>query len=142
VRRPTRHIRGVSVGLPITASYHRHIGRDQVISFARFADDLVILIDGIVEVTLRKGPSLTLMVSDNGIVCPSAKQERLGSRLTRLLAQQLRAAVTWEVANPGCRVRVVPAANLIASGRRQPRPPTTATEQRDAPEPARPDAVL
>lgn len=62
---------------------------------------------GTVTVALRSGSSLTLTVEDNGAGCPVDKQERLGSRLTRLLAQQLGATIAWEEAAPGCRVRLV-----------------------------------
>src|SRR5206468_10226684 len=63
---------------------------------------------GTVAITLRNTkPSLTLIVEDNGIGCPPTREERLGSRLTRLLAQQLGATVTWERGEPGCRVRAM-----------------------------------
>lgn len=61
---------------------------------------------GAVEIVLRKTQALVLMVEDNGVGCPADKQERVGSRLVRLLAQQLGAELAWEDARPGCRVRV------------------------------------
>jgi len=61
---------------------------------------------GAVRVALRKTDSLALTVEDNGIGCPVDMQERIGSRLIRLLAQQLEARVAWEEAAPGCRVRL------------------------------------
>src|SRR5215510_634770 len=63
---------------------------------------------GMVAITLRSTkPSLTLIVEDNGIGCPPTRTERLGSRLIRLLAQQLGATITWQHAEPGCRVRAM-----------------------------------
>lgn len=63
---------------------------------------------GTVAVTLRNTrPSLTLIVEDNGIGFPPSREERLGSRLTRLLAEQLGATITWEKDGPGCRVRAI-----------------------------------
>jgi two-component sensor histidine kinase len=61
---------------------------------------------GTVKVTLRKSGPLTLVVEDNGIGPPTDKQENLGSRLTQLFAEQLRAKLSWEDARPGCRVRL------------------------------------
>jgi len=61
---------------------------------------------GKVGVVLKRGSSLHLLVEDNGVGCPRHKNERLGSRLTRLLAEQLGAKLAWEEASPGCRVRV------------------------------------
>lgn len=62
---------------------------------------------GVVEVALTQGSPITLTVADDGVGCAVNKTERLGSRLTRLLAQQLGATIVWEDANPGCKVRVV-----------------------------------
>jgi two-component sensor histidine kinase len=61
---------------------------------------------GIVRVILHRERSLVLIVEDNGVGCSADKQERTGSRLTRLLAEQLEAKLAWEDAQPGCRVRV------------------------------------
>lgn len=64
--------------------------------------------EGIIGVTLTNvPPSLNLIVHDNGVGCPASKEERIGSRLTRLLAQQLEAKISWEDAAPGCRVSCV-----------------------------------
>lgn len=60
---------------------------------------------GSVRVSLQKASSaLTLVVEDNGIGCPAQVVEGLGSRLTRLLVQQLGGSMEREPANPGCRV--------------------------------------
>jgi two-component sensor histidine kinase len=64
--------------------------------------------DGTVLVTLKNDPpSLHLVVQDNGVGCPQSKEERIGSRLTRLFAQQLDATINWEDASPGCRVHFI-----------------------------------
>ncbi|HEY0686274.1 MAG TPA: sensor histidine kinase [Steroidobacter sp.] len=44
---------------------------------------------GAIKVKLQKEGTLTLSVADNGIGCANAQREGMGSRLTRLLAQQL-----------------------------------------------------
>jgi two-component sensor histidine kinase len=63
---------------------------------------------GTVYVRLRRNASeLTLVVEDDGIGCPDAPSEGLGSRLVRLLVQQLRGRMTREPAAPGCRVTIV-----------------------------------
>jgi two-component sensor histidine kinase len=61
---------------------------------------------GTIEVTLTRESALTLAVKDDGIGCPGDRPERMGSRLIRLLAQQLGASVVWEQYTPGCHVRV------------------------------------
>jgi two-component sensor histidine kinase len=61
---------------------------------------------GTIRVLLKRGSTLDLVVEDNGVGCPLNKNERLGSRLTRLLAEQLEAELVWEEASPGCRVRL------------------------------------
>jgi two-component sensor histidine kinase len=61
---------------------------------------------GIIRVGLAGLSRVILVVEDNGVGCPADKQERLGSRLMRLLAEQLGARIAWEEAGPGCRVRV------------------------------------
>jgi two-component sensor histidine kinase len=48
--------------------------------------------------------SLTLVIEDNGKGCPENVKEGLGSRIVRLLAQQLSSTLKREPANPGCRV--------------------------------------
>jgi two-component sensor histidine kinase len=63
---------------------------------------------GTVYVRLRRsGGELTLEVEDNGIGCPDAPTDGLGSRLVRLLVQQLRGQMTRAAAAPGCRVTIV-----------------------------------
>ncbi len=60
---------------------------------------------GNIQVTLRRtGADLTLAVEDNGIGCPDGATEGLGSRLTRLLVQQLHGNMIREAASPGCRI--------------------------------------
>ncbi|MDQ8730538.1 sensor histidine kinase [Bradyrhizobium sp. LHD-71] len=62
---------------------------------------------GTVRVILKKTTtSLVLAIEDNGVGCPTDRQEHIGSRLIRLLAEQLEAKLTYEDAGPGCRVRV------------------------------------
>jgi two-component sensor histidine kinase len=75
---------------------------------------------GFVSVRFRYGSGLELAVEDNGVGCPVDKQERLGSRLMRLFAQQLGADVSWEAGSPGCVVRVaVPEDGPSAAARRR-----------------------
>jgi two-component sensor histidine kinase len=62
---------------------------------------------GTIDVTLKTEGGLTLCVRDNGVGCPIDRREGLGSRLTRLLAQQLGAQIVSEPGNVGCEVRVV-----------------------------------
>ena len=64
---------------------------------------------GAVEVILRKAAAdstLILVVKDDGVGCPADRPEGIGSRLLRLLAQQLRASMTWEMHEPGCQVQI------------------------------------
>jgi two-component sensor histidine kinase len=60
---------------------------------------------GTVKVILKKTPSMRLVVEDDGVGY-SAKQENMGSILTRRLAQQLGGAISWDEANPGCRASI------------------------------------
>lgn len=60
---------------------------------------------GAIEVVLRQDSELTLLVRDDGIGC-TPKREGLGTRLIRLLAQQLGANVAWEKPDVGCQVRI------------------------------------
>jgi two-component sensor histidine kinase len=55
----------------------------------------------------RSGDELTLTVEDDGIGCPDAPTEGLGSRVVRLLVQQMRGRMTRERAKQGCRVMIV-----------------------------------
>jgi two-component sensor histidine kinase len=61
---------------------------------------------GTVNVILHRvsDGKLELVVEDNGKGCPQEVKEGLGSRIVRLLAQQLGSIVTRAAANPGCRV--------------------------------------
>jgi two-component sensor histidine kinase len=62
---------------------------------------------GRVSVSLKRdGGAFSLVVADDGVGCPRAREERMGSRLTRLLAQQLGGTIDWEPAETGCRVRM------------------------------------
>jgi two-component sensor histidine kinase len=62
---------------------------------------------GTVHVLLTKQSALTLVVKDDGVGCAAAKSGGLGTRLVRLLAQQLGARIVWEQGEVGCRVRLV-----------------------------------
>jgi two-component system, sensor histidine kinase PdtaS len=64
---------------------------------------------GTVNVILRRESDgkLELVVEDNGMGCPEDAKEGLGSRIVRLLAQQLGTTVRRTAANPGCRVSLV-----------------------------------
>ncbi|HUI98252.1 MAG TPA: sensor histidine kinase, partial [Xanthobacteraceae bacterium] len=63
---------------------------------------------GTIRVSLRQTASeLMLLVEDDGAGCPDQAAEGLGSRLVRLLVQQLRGRITREPGNPGCRVVIV-----------------------------------
>jgi two-component sensor histidine kinase len=61
---------------------------------------------GMVNVVLRQvgHGKLELLVEDNGKGCPEDAKEGLGSRIVRLLAQQLGGTITRLAVNPGCRV--------------------------------------
>jgi two-component sensor histidine kinase len=61
---------------------------------------------GTVNVMLRREDDgkLEVAVEDNGKGCPEDAKEGLGSRIVRLLAQQLGSTIKREAANPGCRV--------------------------------------
>jgi two-component sensor histidine kinase len=66
---------------------------------------------GTISVTLSQSAAgITLVVQDDGIGCMEAMEERsgaLGSRLVRLLVQQLGGEVKREAADGGCRVKIV-----------------------------------
>jgi two-component sensor histidine kinase len=57
-------------------------------------------------VTFRRNEEggIDLVVEDNGIGCPVDATEGLGTRLVRLLVQQVGGSITREAALPGCRV--------------------------------------
>src|SRR5215831_12475618 len=61
---------------------------------------------GIVNVILHRASDgkLELVVDDNGKGCPEDAKEGLGSRIVRLLVQQLGGTMTRAAGNPGCRV--------------------------------------
>lgn len=62
---------------------------------------------GAVDVEFRRRDDLVeIVVSDNGVGCPAASADGLGSRLVRLLAAQMQGSVRREPADPGCRVAV------------------------------------
>jgi two-component sensor histidine kinase len=64
---------------------------------------------GTVNVILQRvsDGKVELAVEDNGKGCPEGAKEGLGSRIVRLLAQQLESAITRAPANPGCRVSLI-----------------------------------
>ena len=72
---------------------------------------------GTVDVTLSCGPDVVLLVRDDGVGC-SLPKEGIGTRLTRLLAQQLGANIVWEQPGKGCLVRVSFALPDSAAGAR------------------------
>jgi two-component sensor histidine kinase len=61
---------------------------------------------GTVNVILHRESEgkLKLVVEDNGKGCPEDTKEGLGSRIVRLLAQQLESTITRAAATPGCQV--------------------------------------
>jgi two-component sensor histidine kinase len=61
---------------------------------------------GVVRVSLKSGPKLTLVVEDDGRGCPDQASEGIGSRLIRLLVLQLDGTIARASAQPGCRVTV------------------------------------
>jgi two-component sensor histidine kinase len=64
---------------------------------------------GTVNVSLQRerDGKLQLAVEDNGEGCPDDAKEGLGSRIVRLLAQQLGSTIRRTATNPGCRVSLV-----------------------------------
>jgi len=52
----------------------------------------------------KSARELELIVEDDGKGCPQGAKEGLGSRIVRLLAQQLKGNVKTESAEPGCRM--------------------------------------
>jgi len=92
-----------------------HLRTEQAVPLGLIANELVTNAlkhafpddrSGTIRIVLRTSSPLSFVVEDNGVGCPLHKQERLGSRLTRLLAEQLGAKIIWEDALPGCRARV------------------------------------
>jgi two-component system, sensor histidine kinase PdtaS len=62
---------------------------------------------GHITVALSSREGIELSVSDNGVgLSPAADPGGLGSRIVRLLAQQLEGEIEYERLNPGLRVRV------------------------------------
>jgi two-component sensor histidine kinase len=61
---------------------------------------------GTIRIGLAQSDRLELVVEDNGIGCMGTDPGS-GTKLSRLLAQQLDAEIIWEDAEPGCRVRVL-----------------------------------
>jgi two-component sensor histidine kinase len=61
---------------------------------------------GTIRIVLRASSPVSFIVEDNGVGWPLEKEERLGSRLIRLLAEQLGAKINWEDALPSCRERL------------------------------------
>jgi two-component sensor histidine kinase len=68
-----------------------------------FPDDLA----GLVEVNVQtNGPHITITVTDDGVGCPSDVKDGLGTRLIKLLAAQMKGAVTRMSLPKGCQVQV------------------------------------
>jgi two-component sensor histidine kinase len=62
---------------------------------------------GSVRITLRAGPPLTLVVEDNGVGKSDRDGEGMGTRLVRLLVQQVGGEITRTSADPGSRIGIV-----------------------------------
>src|SRR5262249_563927 len=78
----------------------------------------------------RSATELILQVEDNGVGCPEAATEGLGSRVVRLLVQQLRGQMAREAGAPGCRITVT-----IPRCRRTPKTaPSTPSARRRLPD--------
>jgi two-component sensor histidine kinase len=107
-----------------------YLGTQEAISVGLITNELVLNSfkhafpddrEGIVEVRFQAEPANKLLeVRDNGIGCRTQIQERIGSRLTKILAAELSGAVEWEEAQPGCRVRVRFPAKLSKAGNQGP----------------------
>jgi two-component system, sensor histidine kinase PdtaS len=74
---------------------------------------------GRIEVVLTHDSAMTLIVRDNGHGCPAQKVERVGSRLVRMLAQQLDARIEWQQPAVGCEVKLVCTAPGSEAGTRR-----------------------
>ena len=71
---------------------------------------------GAVTVALQHTPALSIVVEDNGVGLPAVRQDQMGSRLIRLLAEHLGGKLVFEDARPGHRVRVeLPGSATIAA---------------------------
>lgn len=63
---------------------------------------------GSICVKLERGPSrLVLVVQDDGIGCPEDAKDGTGSRLIRLLVQQMRGTMTRGLTEIGCQVTII-----------------------------------
>lgn len=95
-----------------------HLRTEQAISVGLIVNELVTNAfkhafpgdrGGTVDVRLQyDAANWTMRVADDGVGCPVTRQERLGSRLTRLLAAELGGLIEWDEGHSGCAV-VVPA---------------------------------
>jgi two-component sensor histidine kinase len=61
---------------------------------------------GTIHVSLAQGTGFTLLVSDDGVGCAADIKQGMGTRLVRLLAQQLGAKIAWHRPAVGCQVSV------------------------------------
>ena len=61
---------------------------------------------GTIRVTLVQQSALKLIVSDDGIGCAADVRQGMGTRLVRLLAEQLGAKISWHQPEIGCQVSV------------------------------------
>ena len=109
-----RDVRPIAVNVNVSRIYLRS---DKAVAIGLIVNELVTnafkyaFFDdhaGTVAVQLhgRNDRELELIVQDNGRGCPEGVKEGLGSRIVRLLVQQLGAGMRREAANPGCRVVV------------------------------------
>jgi two-component sensor histidine kinase len=63
---------------------------------------------GLVEVAVQaKGPDLTITVTVDGVGCPSDANDGLGTRLIKLLAAQMKGAMTRRSLPKGCQVQII-----------------------------------
>jgi two-component sensor histidine kinase len=62
---------------------------------------------GTIEVMLTQQSPITLQVRDNGVGCSAVNPHGFGTRLVRLLAEQLGAKIAWQQTEVGCQVSVV-----------------------------------
>lgn len=106
-----RGVRPIAVRVDADAFY---LGSEQAVAAGLIVNELVTNAlkyafpegrGGTVNVVLRSDPVFSLVIEDNGVGYV-AEHENQGSKLTRLLAQQLGATIERENAAPGCRVRI------------------------------------